>query len=315
MTFLPSVLVLLSLLLRLRFMLLVALVRDMLGARRTKDSMRLASRDDRLGTLALELMGAPAASRELTDSRALAAEHRGLWEGVSLLDDSDTELTSGELTLTSPMEMAVAGSAVAADESLFLASSPGAGVSAVSVPELDADPDPPSAAEDSTTIGSCCCPSGPTPPPITPPAPEPWSSSSPSALLSSRRPPAPGSPAEELRLMSEEEATLQTELLLPFLLEELAPPSDVAPPLSGQLFFTRLLQDCCCEEDEVEEDEEEVVVVVPPLAAGVTEGPTVEEAGPETVDETGLGDGAVAADSGSYPGASLRSNFPSAPIR
>lgn len=313
-TFLPSVLVLLSLLLRLRFMLLVALVRDMLGARRTNDSMRLASRDDRLGTLALELMGAPAASRELTDSRALAAEHRGLWEGVSLLDDSDTELTSGELTLTSPMEMAVAGSVVAMVESLFLASSPGAEVSAVSVPELDAEPDPPSTAEDSTTMGSSCCPSETTPPPVTPPTPEPWSSSSPSALLSSRRPPAPGSPAEELRLMSEEEATLQTELLLPFLLEELAPPSDVAPPLSGQLFFTRLLHDCCCEEAEVEEAEQEVVVV-PLLAAGVKEGPTVEEAGPETVDETGLGDGAVAADSGSYPGASLRSNFPSAPIR
>ena len=110
--------------------------------------------------------------------------------------------------------------------------------------------------------------------------------------------------------MSEEEATLQTELLLPFLLEELAPQSDGAPPLSGQLFFTRLLHDCCCEDEE-----EVVVVVVPPLAAGVAEGPTVEEAGPETVDETGLGDGAVAADSGSYPGASLRSNFPSAPIR
>lgn len=315
MTFLPSVLVLLSLLLRLRFMLLVALVRDMLGARRTNDSMRLASRDDRLGTLALELMGAPAASRELTESRAFAAEHRGLWEGVSLLDDSDTELTSGELTLTSPIEIAVAGSVLDADESLFLDSSPGAGVSAVSVPELDAEPEPPSTAEDSTTIGSCCCPSEPTPTPVTPPTPEPWSSSSPSALLSSRRPPAPGSPTEELRLMSEEEATLQTELLLPFLLEELAPPSDVAPPLSGQLFFTRLLHDCCCEDEEVEEDEEDVVVVVPPLAAGVTEGPTVEEAGPETVDETGLGDGAVAADSGSYPGASLRSNFPSAPIR
>ncbi len=314
MTFLPSVLVLLSLLLRLRFMLLVALVRDMLGARRTNDSMRLASRDDRLGTLALELMGAPAASRELTDSRALAAEHRGLWEGVSLLDDSDTELTSGELTLTSPMEIAVAGSVAAVDESLFLVSSSGAAVSVVSVPELDAEPDPPST-EDSTTIGSCCCPSEPTPTPVTPPTPEPWSSSSPSALLSSRRPPAPGSPAEELRLMSEEEATLQTELLLPFLLEELAPPSDVAPPLSGQLFFTRLLHDCCCEEEEVEDEDEEVVVVVPPLATGVTEGPTVEEAGPETVDETGLGDGAVAADSGSYPGASLRSNFPSAPIR
>lgn len=109
--------------------------------------------------------------------------------------------------------------------------------------------------------------------------------------------------------MSEEEATLQTELLLPFLLEELA------PPLSGQLFFTKLLQEGCCEDDEVEEDEDEVVVVVPPTAAGVAEGPTVEEAGPETADETGLGDGAVAASSGSYPGASLRSNFPSAPIR
>lgn len=315
MTFLPSVLVLLSLLLRLRFMLLVALVRDMLGARRTKDSMRLASRDDRLGTLALELMGAPAASRELTDSRALAAEHRGLWEGVSLLDDSDTELTSGELTLTSPIEMAVAGSVVAVDESLFLASSPGAGVSAVIVPELDAEPNPPSTEEDSTTIGSCCCPSELIPTPITPPSPEPWSSSSPSALLSSRRPAAPGRPMEELRLMSEEDATLQTELLLPFLLEELALPSDVAPPLSGQLFFTRLLHDCCCDDDEVEEDDEVVVVVVPLLATGVVEGPTVEEAGPETVDETGLGDGAVAADSGSNPGASLRSNFPSAPIR
>lgn len=309
MTFRPSVLVLLSLLLRLRFMLLVALVRDMLGARRTKDSMRLASRDDRLGTLALELMGAPAASRELTDSRALAAEHRGLWEGASLLEDSDTELTSGELTLTSPMEMAVAGS-VGVDESLFLASSPGTKASAVIVPELDADPDPPSVTEDSTTIGSCSCPSEPAPPPDTPVSPVPWSSSSPSALLSSLSPP-PGSPADELKLMSEEDATLHTELLLPFLLEEPAPPSDMAPPFSGQLFFTRLLQDCCCEEEE----EEEVVVVVPPLAARVTEGPTVEEAGPETVDETGLGDGAVAADSGSYPGASLRSNFPSAPIR
>lgn len=283
MTLRPSVLVLLSLLLRLRFMLLVALVRDMLGARRTKDSMRLASRDDRLGTLALELMGAPAANRELTDSRALAAEHRGLWEGVSLLEDSDTELTSGELTLTRPMEMAVFGSVAA--ESLFRFSSPVAVGSAVSVPELDAEPAPPSTADDSTTMGSCCCPSQPAPPP---PGPEePWSRRSPSALLSSRSPPAPppGSPAEELRLMSEEDATLQTELLLPFLLEEPAPPSDdaMAPPLSGQLFFTRLLQDCCCcEEDEVEEDEEEVVVVVLPLAAGVADGPTAEEeeAGP-----------------------------------
>lgn len=77
-TFLPSVLVLLSLLLRLRFMLLVALVRDMLGARRTNDSIRLASLEDKLGTLALELMGAPAASNELTDSLAFVAEHRGL---------------------------------------------------------------------------------------------------------------------------------------------------------------------------------------------------------------------------------------------
>lgn len=157
MTFLPSVLVLLSLLLRLRFMLFVALVRDMLGARRTKDSIKLASRDDKLGTLALELMGAPAARRELTDSRALATEHIGLWEGVSLLDDSDTELTSGELTLTSPMEIAVAGSvvAIAVDESLFLVSSAVVDASPVSVPELDAEPDPASAAEDRTTIGSC----------------------------------------------------------------------------------------------------------------------------------------------------------------
>jgi len=299
MTLRPSVLVLLSLLLRLRFMLLVALVRDMLGARRTKDSMRLASRDDRLGTLALELMGAPAASSELTDSRTFAAEHSGLWEGASLPDRSDTELTSGELTLTSPMEMVAAGSE---DETLFLASLPGGGV-----PEAN-EPDPPSTAEDSTTKGSCWCPSEPSP--AAPPAPGPWSRSSPSARLSRRRPPAPGGPADEPRLMSEEDATLQTELLLPFLL-----PSAAAPPLSGQLFFTRLLHDCCCEEDDVEDDEDEVVVVVPPLAAGVTEGPTVEEAGPETVDETGLGDGAEAADSGSYPGASLRSNFPSAPIR
>lgn len=316
MTFLPSVLVLLSLLLRLRFMLLVALVRDMLGTRRTKDSMRLASRDDRLGTLALELIGAPAASRELTDSRALVAEYRGLWEGASLLEDSDTELTSGELTLTSPMEIAVAGSVtVTVDESLFWASSPGMGVSAFRVPELEAEPDPPST--DRTTIGSCCCPSEPAPPTVTPPIPDPWSSRSPSALLSSRSPPTPptGPPADELRLMSEEEATLQTELLLPFLLDELAPPSDVDPPLSGQLFFTRLLQDCCWEDEEVEDNKEEVVVMVVPPAARVAEGPTVEEAGPETVDETGLGDGAVAANSGSYPGASLRSNFPSAPIR
>lgn len=234
MTFLPRVLVLLSLLLRLRFMLFVALVRDMWGARRTNDSIRLASRDERLGTLALELIGAPAASRELTDSRVFVAEQRGLWECVSLLDDSDTELTSGELTLTSPMEMAVAGSVSAVVGEWC--SSPVAVVSAVSVLELDAEPDPPSAAEESTTIGSGWCPSQPIPPPVTPPTPMPWSRSSPSALLSSCRLPTPASPAEELRLISEEEATLQTELLLPFLLEELA------PPLSGQLFFTMLLQ-------------------------------------------------------------------------
>lgn len=308
MAFLPNVLVLLSLLLRLRFMLLVALVRDMLGARRTNDSMRLASRDDKLGTLALELMGAPAASRELTDSRAFVAEQRGLWEGASLPEDSDTELTSGELTLTSPIEMAVAGSAV---ESLFLDSSPGACMSVVSVPELDAEPDPLSTTEDSTTIGSSCCTSVLTLLPVT--IPTPWSSNSPSALFSSRRPPTPINPMEELRLISEEEATLQTELLLPFLLDELAPPNDVAPPLSRQ--FTRLLHDCCCcREAEVEDAEQDVVVVVPLLVTGIEEGPTMEE-GPETVDETGLGDGAVAADSGSYPGASFRSNFPSAPIR
>lgn len=116
--------------------------------------------------------------------------------------------------------------------------------------------------------------------------------------------------------MSEDEATLHTELLLPFLLDELAPPSGGAPPLSRQLFFTRLLHDCCCccREAEVEEAEQGVVVVVPLLVTGIEDGPTMEE-GPETVDETGLGDGAVAADSGSYPGASFRSNFPSAPIR
>lgn len=311
--FLPSVLVLLSLLLRLRFMLLVALVRDMLGARRTKDSMRLASREDRLGTLALELMGAPAARRELTDSRALVAEQSGLCDGASLPEDSDTELTSGELTLTSPMEMAVAGSV---PESLLLDSSPGAAASAVSVPELDAEPEPLSTTEDSTTMGSSCCTSEPTPPPVPTPTPTPWSSNSPSALFSRRRPPTPIRPMEELRLMSEEDATLQTELLLPFLLDELAPPSGGAPPLSRQLFFTRLLHDCCCccREAEVEEAEQAVVVVVPLLVTGIEEGPTMEE-GPETVDETGLGDGAVAADSGSYPGASFRSNFPSAPIR
>lgn len=79
----------------------------------------------------------------------------------------------------------------------------------------------------------------------------------------------------EPKLMSLLLATLHTELLLPFLLEEPA----AAGVLSGQLFFTRLLHDCVV---------------------------------PETVDETGLGDATV---SGSYPGASLRSNFPSAPIR
>lgn len=319
-TFLPSVLVLLSLLLRLRFMLLVALVRDMLGARRTNDSMRLASRDDRLGTLALELMGAPAASSELTDRRVPAAEPRGRCGGTSLPDDSETELTSGELTLTRPMEMA-AGSEVAAGSLPCAASSSSrssevAGVSAVSVPELEAEP-----LSESTTMGSSCSVAAVR-------ATPPWSnSSSPSLLLSSRRP-----TEEELRLRSEEEARLQTELLLPFLLEELAPPpsedaapppSDVAPPLSGQLFFTRLHQDCCWEEEEARQvEEEEVVVVVveeplpPPTATGVNEEEEEEvEAGPETVDETGLGDGAVAADSGSNPGANRRSNFPSAPIR
>lgn len=53
-------------------------MRDILGARRTNDSIRLASREDKLGTLALELIGAPAASNELTDSLAFVAEHRGL---------------------------------------------------------------------------------------------------------------------------------------------------------------------------------------------------------------------------------------------
>lgn len=107
--------------------------------------------------------------------------------------------------------------------------------------------------------------------------------------------------------MSEEEAALHTELLLPLRPDEPAPLSDEAPPLSGQLFFTRLLH----------EDGADAALALPPplLAAGVGEGPSAAKAGPETADETGLGDGAEAADSGSYPGASLRSNFPSAPIR
>lgn len=263
MTLRPSVLVLLSLLLRLRFILLVALVRDILGARRTNDSIRLASREDKLGTLALELIGAPAAKRELTDSRALVAEHNGLWDAASLLDDSETELTSGELTLTIPIEMAV-------DSADCLKVPSGAGVmrsplslpvSAVNVLVLEAEP---ASAEESTTIGSCpSAPGGP----ATIPMP---CSNRLSTLRSTR---------VELRLISLLLATLHTELLLPLRLEELAPAVEDEPPLSGQLFFTRLLQDC-----------------------GV----------PATVDETGLGDGA---DSGSYPGASLRSNFPSAPIR
>lgn len=137
----PIVLVLLSLLLRLRFMLLVALVRAMLGARRTNDSMRLASRDDRLGTLALELIGAPAASRELTERRAPVPGPSGLWDTAALPDESETELTSGELTLTGPTEMAV-------DSLLGSALSP--------------DAEPPSAVE-RTTSGSC--PSVPVGPP------------------------------------------------------------------------------------------------------------------------------------------------------
>lgn len=232
-------------------------MRDMLGALRTNDSIKLASREDKLGTLALELMGAPAANSELTDSRALVAEHKGLWDAASLLDDSETELTSGELTLTIPIEIAVevpSGAGV-------LRSPPSPPVSAVSVLVLETEPP---SAEESTTIGSW--PSAPGGPPtmLTP------CSNRLSTLRSTR---------VELRLKSLLLATLHTELLLPLRLEELAPAVDDEPPLSGQLFFTRLLQDC-----------------------GV----------PATVDETGLGDGA---DSGSYPGASLRSNFPSAPIR
>lgn len=106
-TVLPKVLVLLSLLLRLRFMLLVALVRAMFATLLTKLSKLEVSLEDRLGTLALELIGAPAANKELTDSLLLAAELRGRWEAASLLVKSDTELTSGELTLTMPMDMAL----------------------------------------------------------------------------------------------------------------------------------------------------------------------------------------------------------------
>lgn len=107
MTFLPKVLVLLSLLLRLKFMLLVALVRAMVATLRTKDSRLEVSRDDKLGTLALELIGAPAANKELTESLLLAEELRGRWEAASLLVSSETELTSGELTLTIPMDIAL----------------------------------------------------------------------------------------------------------------------------------------------------------------------------------------------------------------
>ena len=107
MTFLPRVLVLLSLLLRLKFMLFVALVRAMFATLRTKDSRLEVSRDDKLGTLALELIGAPAANKELTESLLLAEELRGRWDAASLLVSSETELTSGELTLTIPMEIAL----------------------------------------------------------------------------------------------------------------------------------------------------------------------------------------------------------------
>lgn len=179
---------------------------------------------------------------------------------MSLLEDSETELTSGELTLTSPMEMA-AGSVTGRRVPSSLRSAPSPPVSAVSVLVLEAEP---ASAEDSTTMGSWLSAPG-----ATPPGPPPCSSW-PSARRSS---------LAELRLISLLLATLHTELLLPFRLEELAPAPEEEPPLSGQLFFPRLLQDCAV---------------------------------PETVDETGLGDGA---DSGSYPGASLRSNFPSAPIR
>lgn len=277
MTVLPSVLVLLSLLLRLKFMLLVALVRDMLGARRTNDSMRLASRDDRLGTLALELMGAPAASSELTDRRALVAEQRGRWEGASLLDDSDTELTSGELTLTRPMEMAALSAAAAAPACRspvgVLRSLSAPAPSPVSVPLLDAEPASLVAVvagdDDSTTTGSWPSAPGPPAPPGPPPLPGPATAPStppPTTPASSRLSALLVSTRVELRLTSLLLATLHTELLLPFRLDELAPAPAAAglePPLSGQLFFTRLLQD-----------------------GGV----------PETVDETGLGDGA---DSGS----------------
>lgn len=106
-TFLPRVLVLLSLLLRLRFMLFVALVRAMFATLLTKLSKLDVSLEDKLGTLALELIGAPAANKELTDSLLLAEELRGRCEAASLLVNSDTELTSGELTLTIPMDIAL----------------------------------------------------------------------------------------------------------------------------------------------------------------------------------------------------------------
>lgn len=159
-TFRPKVLVLLSLLLRLKFMLLVALVRAMFATRRTKDSIRLeASREDRLGTLALELMGAPAASRELTESLLLAEELRGRCDAASLFDDSATKLTSGELTLTIPIDIAPDSPELRIEASgpdFLSAFSLAVSAVKVLVLALDVDPAPPwgKISAERTTMGS-----------------------------------------------------------------------------------------------------------------------------------------------------------------
>ena len=61
-------------------MLFVALVRAMFATLLTKLSKLDVSLEDRLGTLALELIGAPAANKELTESLLLAEELRGRCE-------------------------------------------------------------------------------------------------------------------------------------------------------------------------------------------------------------------------------------------
>lgn len=193
-------------------MLLVAFVLAMFATLLTKDSRLDVSRDDRLGTLALELIGAPAASRELTESLLLAEDPSGLGTAASLLLSSDTELTSGELMLTMPID-------IAGVSPVFLSPSPICSPPGGQVEEPGA-----AGLEDSTRIGSWC-------------RSEPCSS----ALLSV---------LAQVTLASLLLATLQTELLLPLRLQEpVTPPATVqveeewGGALSGQLFFTKLLQE------------------------------------------------------------------------